>query len=122
MAIFVLVESIRDLLIKLVDRVVQELELAADQLHAQGVAFQHGHFIGQGNSLLDELQGLGNELLAARTVQIVKSFELFLFCLLHAWQRRPLEQESRWPKAAKDLPRKAPAPGESIVLTGLLSG
>ncbi len=46
-----LAEDFGQALLKLVHGALHVLELAADELHAQGVALEHGRFIGEGDRL-----------------------------------------------------------------------
>ena|SRR6185503_304790 len=91
--IFVGFESGGGSFVELGDGFLEELELAADELHAQGVAFQNGGFVGQGNSFCDLLQTFSDELLAARAPEVIKGFNVLGFSFLQALEGRPLQQK-----------------------------
>src|SRR6516162_4475643 len=99
-------EDIGDLLFVVFDGSNYILELVADELDADGEALVEGRFIADGHGLLDELEALVDEFVAARAVEVVELFESAGFGLLERHERGPFKQESGGQWAPKVLAAK----------------
>ena len=86
--------SLGDLVLVAGNGLLDQLELAADQLHAQDEAFDQGPFIGDRHRLGDQGQALFQEFGAAGAVQVIERFERGGFGFLHGLEAGPFEQEA----------------------------
>ena len=89
----VLTEDLSDLLVEGFDGAHDLLELAADELDAQGKALIEGGFIAHGHGALDQFEALFDELLAAGLLEVVEALEGGGLGLLDGLQGGLLEQE-----------------------------
>jgi hypothetical protein len=92
------------LFFELFNRLDDVLELAADELDAQGKALVQSGLIADRDSLLQEFEPRFDELLAAGTLEIIKLFEVRWAGFLGGRQGGPLEEEGSGQGAPQILP------------------
>ena len=73
---------------------MDQLELAADQLHAQDEAFDQGHFVGDRHRLLDQGQALFQEFGAAGAIEIIELLEGGRLGLLDDLEAGPFKEKA----------------------------
>ena len=84
-------ESRRDLLVKALDGLLEQLQLASDELHAQREGIDQSQLIADRHGPLHQGQALFEQFGVAGAVEIIEGFEGGGFGLLHRLQAGPFE-------------------------------
>ena len=83
-----------DLFVEVGEGLLQELELAGDELDAQDEAVDDGALVGHGHGFVQEGQALFQESLAAGTVEIIEGFKGGGIAFANGLQAGPLEEKA----------------------------
>lgn len=97
------------------DGLADQVQLATDQLDAEGEGVDDGGLVGQGNGFIDEGQAFCQEGSAAGAVGVVEGFEGGGAGFLDRLEAGAIGGGRRWPEGARVRRRRVGGPGESIV-------